>query len=81
VSLQGENPLEFERSERESCKKFPASVCLRFHHKVETLEKRPHAKFKKTKSSGADAYLLFDWEGWKKVVETRIATEGRRVVP
>jgi hypothetical protein len=31
--------------------------------------------------SGADAYLLFDWEGWKKVVETRIATEGRRVVP
>ena len=31
--------------------------------------------------SGADAYLLFDWEGWKKVVQTRIATEGRRVVP
>jgi hypothetical protein len=29
--------------------------------------------------SGADAYLLFDWEGWKKVVETRVVTEGRRV--
>jgi hypothetical protein len=29
--------------------------------------------------SGADAILLFDWEGWKKVVETRKVTEGRRV--
>jgi hypothetical protein len=29
--------------------------------------------------SGADAYLLFDWESWKKVVETRVVTEGRRV--
>ena len=51
MSLQGENPLEFERSEPRVVKKFPASVCLRFHHKVETLEKRPHAKFKKAKTS------------------------------
>jgi hypothetical protein len=29
--------------------------------------------------SGADAILLFDWEGWKQVVDTRKATEGRRV--
>jgi hypothetical protein len=29
--------------------------------------------------SGADAYLLVDWEGWKKVVETRVITGGRRV--
>jgi hypothetical protein len=29
--------------------------------------------------SGADAILLFDWEGWKTVVETRKATQGRRV--
>jgi hypothetical protein len=29
--------------------------------------------------SGADANLLFDWDGWKRVVETRKATEGRRV--
>ena len=29
--------------------------------------------------SGADAILLFDWDGWKKVVETRKVTEGRRV--
>jgi hypothetical protein len=29
--------------------------------------------------SGADAILLFDWEGWKKLVEGRKATEGRRV--
>jgi hypothetical protein len=29
--------------------------------------------------SGADAYLLFDWEGWKRVVETRVITGGRRV--
>lgn len=29
--------------------------------------------------SGADAYLLVDWESWKDVVETRKATGGRRV--
>jgi len=29
--------------------------------------------------SGDDAYLLFDWEGWKKIVETRVATPGREV--
>jgi hypothetical protein len=29
--------------------------------------------------SGADAILLFDWDGWKKVVDTRKTTEGRRV--
>jgi hypothetical protein len=29
--------------------------------------------------SGADAILLFDWEHWKSVVETRKVTEGRRV--
>jgi hypothetical protein len=29
--------------------------------------------------SGADAILLFDWEGWKKVVETRKVTKGRQV--
>lgn len=29
--------------------------------------------------SGDDAILLFDWEGWKKVVETRKITEGRKV--
>jgi hypothetical protein len=29
--------------------------------------------------SGADAILLFDWEGWKKLVDGRKATEGRRV--
>ena len=28
--------------------------------------------------SGADAILLMDWEGWKRVVETRKVTEGRR---
>ena len=29
--------------------------------------------------SGADAILLFDVEGWKRVVETRKVTEGRQV--
>jgi hypothetical protein len=29
--------------------------------------------------SGADAILLFDLEGWKRVVETRKVTEGRQV--
>lgn len=29
--------------------------------------------------SGADAILLFDWDGWKRVIETRKVTEGRRV--
>ena len=29
--------------------------------------------------SGADAMLLFDVEGWKRVVETRKVTEGRQV--
>jgi hypothetical protein len=29
--------------------------------------------------SGADAVLLFDWEGWKRLVETRKVTEGRQV--
>jgi hypothetical protein len=29
--------------------------------------------------SGADAILLFDWEGWKRLIETRKVTEGRRV--
>ena len=28
--------------------------------------------------SGSDAILLVDWEGWKRVVETRKVTEGRR---
>jgi hypothetical protein len=30
-------------------------------------------------ASGADAILLFDWEGWKNLVETRKVTEGRQV--
>jgi hypothetical protein len=29
--------------------------------------------------SGSDAILLMDWEGWKKLVETRKVTEGRQV--
>lgn len=29
--------------------------------------------------SGADAILLFDWDDWKKVIDTRKTTEGRRV--
>jgi hypothetical protein len=29
--------------------------------------------------SGADAYLLVDWEGWGKLVATRKVTEGRQV--
>jgi hypothetical protein len=29
--------------------------------------------------SGDDAYLLFDWEGWKNIVETRVVTQGREV--
>jgi len=29
--------------------------------------------------SGADAVLLFDLDGWKRVVETRKTTEGRQV--
>jgi hypothetical protein len=29
--------------------------------------------------SGSDAILLVDWEGWKKLVETRKVTEGRQV--
>lgn len=29
--------------------------------------------------SGADAILLMDWDGWKRVVETRKVTEGRGV--
>lgn len=29
--------------------------------------------------SGDDAVLFFDWDGWKRVVETRKATEGRKV--
>ena len=29
--------------------------------------------------SGSDALLLFDWDGWKKLVERRKVTEGRRV--
>jgi hypothetical protein len=29
--------------------------------------------------SGDDAILLFDWDGWKSLVETRTVTEGRRV--
>lgn len=28
--------------------------------------------------SGSEAILLMDWEGWKRVVETRKVTEGRR---
>ena len=28
---------------------------------------------------GANAFLLVDWEGWKKLVETRKATGGRQV--
>jgi hypothetical protein len=30
-------------------------------------------------ASGDDAILLFDWEGWKKLVETRKVTQGRQV--
>lgn len=30
-------------------------------------------------ASGADALLLFDWQSWNRVVETRKTTEGRRV--
>ena len=29
--------------------------------------------------SGSEAILLVDWEGWKRVVETRKVTEGRQV--
>jgi hypothetical protein len=29
--------------------------------------------------SGADAILLFDWEGWKRLVESCKVTGGRRV--
>ena len=29
--------------------------------------------------SGADAYLVVDWDSWNEVVETRKVTEGRRV--
>ena len=29
--------------------------------------------------SGADALLLFDWQSWNRVVETRKTTQGRRV--
>lgn len=29
--------------------------------------------------SGADALLLIDWESWKRVVDTRAVTEGRRI--
>jgi hypothetical protein len=29
--------------------------------------------------SGDDAYLLFDWDVWKKIVETRVVTQGREV--
>ncbi len=29
--------------------------------------------------SGADAILLIDWDGWKRLVETRKVTEGRGV--
>jgi len=29
--------------------------------------------------SGSDAILLVDWEGWKKLVQTRKVTEGRQV--
>ena len=29
--------------------------------------------------SGHDAILFFDWEGWKRLVETRKVTEGRQV--
>jgi hypothetical protein len=29
--------------------------------------------------SGADAVLLFDWESWNRIVETRKTTGGRRV--
>ena len=29
--------------------------------------------------SGDDAVLFFDWDGWKRVVETRKVTEGREV--
>ena len=29
--------------------------------------------------SGADAILLFDWDGWQRLVEKRKVTEGRRV--
>jgi hypothetical protein len=31
--------------------------------------------------SGSEAILLVDWEGWKRVVETRKVTEGRQAVP
>jgi hypothetical protein len=30
-------------------------------------------------ASGGDALLLFDWQSWNSVVETRKTTEGRRV--
>ena len=30
-------------------------------------------------ASGGDALLLFDWQSWSRVVETRKTTEGRRV--
>jgi hypothetical protein len=30
-------------------------------------------------ASGADAILLFDWDGWQRLVEERKVTEGRRV--
>ena len=29
--------------------------------------------------SGSDAILLMDWDGWKRLVETRKVTEGRQV--
>ena len=29
--------------------------------------------------SGADSLLLFDWQSWNRVVETRKTTQGRRV--
>jgi hypothetical protein len=38
-----------------------------------------HKGTRYTLVSGTDAYLLVDWEGWAEIVETRKATEGRRV--
>jgi len=38
-----------------------------------------HKGARYTLVSGADAILLFDWEGWKSLVGTRKVTEGRRV--
>ena len=38
-----------------------------------------HKGVRYTVVSGADALLLFDWDGWKKLVERRKATGGRRV--